>query len=51
MGGSVAPLDHLAGADLGAVNVLASPILDDGRAVIIDRLTECTCRRSISGPN
>jgi hypothetical protein len=31
-------LDHLAGADLGAVNVLASPILDDARAVIIDRL-------------
>ena len=31
-------LDHLAGAGLGAVNVLASPILDDARAVIIDRL-------------
>jgi putative ABC transport system substrate-binding protein len=31
-------LDHLAGAGLGAVNVLASPILDDARAVIIGRL-------------
>jgi putative ABC transport system substrate-binding protein len=31
-------LDNLAGADLGAVNVLASPILDDGRAIIIERL-------------
>ena len=31
-------LDHLAGAGLGAVNVLASPILDEARAVIIDRL-------------
>jgi len=31
-------LDQLAGAGLGAVNVLASPILDDARAVIIDRL-------------
>jgi len=33
-----ASLDHLAGAGLGAVNVLASPILDDARSVIIDRL-------------
>ena len=33
-----AALDYLASADLGAVNVLASPILDDARAVIIDRL-------------
>lgn len=31
-------LDHLAAADLGAVNVLASPILDDARDLIIDRL-------------
>lgn len=32
-------LDHLLGADVGAVNVLASPILDDARALIIDRLS------------
>jgi putative ABC transport system substrate-binding protein len=31
-------LDHLTAADLGAVNVLASPILDDARDLIIDRL-------------
>ena len=31
-------LDDLASAGLGAVNVLASPILDNARAVIIDRL-------------
>ncbi len=31
-------LDHLAGAGLDAVNVLASPLLDDARDLIIDRL-------------
>jgi putative ABC transport system substrate-binding protein len=31
-------LDQLAGAELGAVNILASPILDDARALIIERL-------------
>jgi len=33
-----AALDKLGAAGLGAVNVLASPILDDARAVIIERL-------------
>lgn len=32
-------LDRLLGASIGAVNVLASPILDDARALIIDRLS------------
>jgi putative ABC transport system substrate-binding protein len=31
-------LDHLAAANVGAVNVLASPILDDARERIIDRV-------------
>jgi len=31
-------LNRLSGATIGAVNVLASPILDDGRAAIIERL-------------
>jgi ABC-type uncharacterized transport system substrate-binding protein len=31
-------LDQLVGAAIGAVNVLASPILDDARSLIIDRL-------------
>jgi putative ABC transport system substrate-binding protein len=31
-------LDHLAAAGLDAVNVLASPILDDARDLIVDRL-------------
>ena len=31
-------LDRLSGADIGAVNVLASPIFDDGRAAIVERL-------------
>ena len=33
-----AALDHLAAANVGAVNVLASPILDDARERIIERL-------------
>jgi putative ABC transport system substrate-binding protein len=31
-------LDQLVGAQIGAVNILASPILDDARALIIERL-------------
>ena len=43
-------LDQLVGAQIDAVNILASPILDDARALIIERLNRARLPAYTNGP-